>query len=272
MGINIKFWGVRGSIPCCSPDYIVYGGNTSCVEIDFDDNVVILDCGTGIRSLGADLSRRAVTDIDLLISHFHWDHILGFPFFSPLYNPKSNIDVYGCVPHSCVEKALENQMAAPFFPCPLEQVPSNIRFLDIPAISNIMVGHGQVQVETAPLNHPNSAIGYRMSYQNKIIAYVSDTEHYPDKDDENVLSLMKDADVVIYDTTYTDKDYCKFVGWGHSTPSIGLELAKKANAKKLVLFHHNPAYTDKDLANFEQEIQKTSPTTIYAREGLVLNP
>ena len=271
MGTNVKFWGVRGSIPCCSADYVEFGGNTSCVEINFDNHVVILDAGSGIRSLGIDLIARQKTDFHLLISHFHWDHILGFPFFNPLYNPKSNIDIYGCVPQSCVKQVLENQMSAPYFPYSLKKLPSNIRFLDIPSVNDMNIANDEIRIETAPLNHPNTGIGYRLSFKDKIVAYISDTEHYPDKDDEHVLALMKDANLVIYDATYTDNDYKNFIGWGHSTPSVGIDLAKKANAKKLVLFHHNPAYTDIQLKAFEQELQKTSPSTIYAREGLVLN-
>jgi len=268
---SVRFWGVRGSVACAGPDYVRYGGNTSCVEMRCGAHRLIFDAGTGLRALGETLQSQV--EADLFFSHTHWDHIVGLPFFRPLYSPDSRFEVWGghLLPDSTIEDALRQAMQTPLFPVPLDIFKARLTFHDFPPGRTLEPRPG-VRVRTAALNHPNSATGYRVDYGGRSICYLTDTEHTPGKPDQNVLALMDGADIAIYDATYTDDELPRYAGWGHSTWQEGVRLCRAAGARKLVLFHHDPMRNDTALAALEQAAAAAFPGTVAAREGMTLTP
>ncbi len=272
MGYKVKFWGVRGSIACPSPDHVVYGGNTSCVEISVGGHVFILDAGTGIRALGRDLQRRGVTSATLLLTHTHWDHINGFPFFAPAFSPDFSLRIMAghlSGKPGGIRAVLANQMENPTFPVPLSAMRGAVCFDDFAAGDTLAFPPGVV-VRTGALNHPNGSTGYRIEHGGVSVCYVTDTEHLPGQPDRNVLDLIAGADLVIYDSTYTDDEFPAKVGWGHSTWQEGVRLAQAAGVKQLVLFHHDPDHDDACMVRIEAEAAALLPGTIAARDGMEL--
>ncbi len=271
MGIQVKFWGVRGSIATPSADHMKYGGNTSCVEIVLNDRIIILDAGTGVRMLGQCLLSRDIKDYLFLQSHTHWDHINGFPFFAPVYCSDVNIEIHAGHLAACggIKQVLSSQMCQPTFPVPFEELSANISFKDFQAGANFSLGDG-IEVRTAPLNHPDGGTGYRIESDGMAICYVTDTEHTPGKLDENILGLIEGADLVIYDSTYTDEEYPKFAGWGHSTWQEGIRLCKAAGAKKLAIFHHDPSHDDVFMDEVARQAQQEWSGAMVAQEGTCL--
>ena len=272
MTVNVKFWGVRGHFP--TPDHLVYGGNTSCVEIDWGDGSLILDAGTGIRFCGNEYVQRASKSAVVLLSHCHWDHIIGLSFFAPIQTKGWNVRVLaghlfdnggiGAV----FAKAYE---PGPTYPHPLENwYATQVSFEDFRAgeiLEDLAPG---AVVRTAPLNHPNGATGYRIEVQDQVICYVTDTEHVPGELDENVLDLIKDADLVIYNSTYTDEEFPSKIGWGHSTWQEGVRLCKAANAKRLALFHHDPEHDDSFMTHLEEDARSAWDGAFAARDNMVV--
>lgn len=272
MGYKVKFWGVRGSIACPSPDHMVYGGNTSCVEVTVGDHVFILDAGTGIRSLGRDLIKRGVTSATLMLTHTHWDHINGFPFFAPAFTPDFTLRIlaghlFG--KPGGIRAVLANQMENPTFPVPLSAMRGVLSFDDFTAGETVQPAPGVV-VRTGALRHPNGATGYRIEYGGASVCYVTDTEHLPGQPDENVLRLIAGADLVIYDSTYTDDEFPAKVGWGHSTWQEGVRLCRAAGVKRLAIFHHDPDHDDSFMERLEDEARIMWDATLVARDGMEL--
>lgn len=272
MGFKVKFWGVRGSIATPSPRHIGFGGNTSCVELKIGNRVVILDAGTGIRNLGHWLLRRNVTRGDLFLSHTHWDHINGFPFFSPAFKADRHFTIHAghLIDQGGIGRVLASQMQQPFFPVPLEKMGANMDNVDFRAGDSFSLG-SNIRVRTAPLNHPDGATAYRFEYGGKSVCYVTDTEHVPGKPDQNILALIEGADLVIYDSTYTDKEFEKHVGWGHSTWQEGVRLCRAANAKTLAIFHHDPDHEDLFMEALEAEARQLWSGALVARENMRVN-
>lgn len=272
MRYRVKFWGVRGSIACPSTDHMIYGGNTSCVEIAAGGNVFILDAGTGIRTLGRDLLQRGISAATLLLTHTHWDHINGFPFFAPAFTPAFQLRIMAghlSGKPGGIRAVLANQMENPTFPVPLSAMRGSLSFEDFAAGDTLTFPSGVV-VRTGALNHPNGATGYRVESAGVSVCYVTDTEHLPGQLDPNVLTLIEGADVVIYDSTYTDAEFPAKVGWGHSTWQQGVRLAQAAGVKKLVLFHHDPDHDDSFMADVERQAAAALPGTVAARDGMEL--
>ncbi len=271
--VVVRFWGVRGSIATPGPDTVRYGGNTSCVEIEVGDRVFIFDAGTGLRLLGeALLARRAEkVDADLFFSHTHVDHVCGLPFFRPAFLPASRLRFWAghLLPDNTLKGVLSEMMQAPLFPVPLDILQARIDYTDFPCGTTLTPAPG-VTLRTAPLNHPNGATGYRFECAGKAIAYLTDTEHRPGELDRNVLTLADRADLMIYDSTYTDQEYPSHRNWGHSTWQQGVKLAKAARAKTYVVFHHDPGHDDGFMDGVAAEATKALPGTLVAREGMVL--
>jgi phosphoribosyl 1,2-cyclic phosphodiesterase len=267
MSFSVEFWGVRGSIACPSPSYVTYGGNTSCLEVRANDRVIILDAGTGIRSLGESLLERGVRHADVLLTHVHWDHINGFPFFGPAYRPDCSFEIKAghLSDLGGIREILAGQMAQPTFPVPLETMQSSMSFEDFRAGDTFSIG--PVRVRTAPLNHPNGATAYRLEMNGKAFCYVTDTEHVPGAPDQNVLGLVEGADLVAYDSSYTDDEFPKKVGWGHSTWQEGIRLCRAANVKQLAIFHHDPSHDDAVMSQIEAEARATWEGATVSREG-----
>lgn len=272
MGYKVKFWGVRGSIACPSPDHVIYGGNTSCVEISVADNVIILDAGTGIRALGQDLRKRGVSSATLLLTHTHWDHINGFPFFAPAFDPNFRLRIMAghlAGKPGGIRAVLANQMENPTFPVPLTAMRGILNFADFSAGESFEL-FPEVMLKTAPLRHPNGSTAYRVEHAGVAVCYVTDTEHVPGQPDENVLKLIEGADLVIYDSTYTDAEWPEKIGWGHSTWQEGVRLATAAGAKRLAIFHHDPDHTDAFMEKLEDEARQMWDMAMVARDGMEL--
>jgi phosphoribosyl 1,2-cyclic phosphodiesterase len=268
---QVQYWGVRGSIACPGVTTLRYGGNTPCVEMRVADRSLIFDAGTGIRALGAALVSTEPVSGHLFFSHSHWDHIQGFPFFAPAFIPGNHFDIYGSVaPNgSTIQDCLNQQMKDPNFPVPLDIMRANLHFHNLAANSELAID--EIKVTTAPLNHPGGACGYRVSWRNLAVAYVTDTEHYASHLDENVLKLAHQTDLFIYDCTYTDREYHddqnSKVGWGHSTWQEGVKLAIAAQAKELVIFHHDPSHDDDFLDEVGRLAVEAFPRVSIAKEG-----
>ncbi|MEM6836717.1 MAG: MBL fold metallo-hydrolase [Cyanobacteria bacterium P01_C01_bin.120] len=271
----IRFWGVRGSIACPGSHTVRYGGNTACIEMRVGGRLLIFDGGTGLRELGLKLLSEMPIDATMFFTHSHWDHIQGFPFFVPAFVPGNRFDIYGSIaPNgSTIEQRLNDQMLHPNFPVPLQIMGADMKFCDVDL--GEVVTLGDIKIENALLNHPGEAIGYRITWRGKTAAYVSDTEHFPDRLDENVLWLARNADVMIYDATYTDNEYhsekSSKVGWGHSTWQEAVKAAKAANVKKLVIFHHDPLHNDDFMDEIAQDTAEQFPNSVVAKEGMVID-
>lgn len=268
---TVHFWGVRGSIACPGAETVRYGGNTPCVEMRVGGKRLIFDGGTGLRVLGQSLLSQMPVEAYMFFTHSHWDHIQGFPFFVPAFIKGNRFHIYGAVaPNGAtIEQRLNDQMLHPNFPVPLQIMGAQLEFKDLGVGETVQLG--DVTIENALLNHPGEAVGYRISSQGCSAAYMTDTEHFPDRLDENVLWLARNADVMIYDATYTDQEYysekTSKVGWGHSTWQEAVKVAKAANVKKLVIFHHDPLHNDDFLDSVAEKVGQQFPDSLMAREG-----
>ncbi|MBE9176406.1 MBL fold metallo-hydrolase [Synechocystis salina LEGE 06155] len=275
MTFKIKFWGVRGSIPCPGPTTVRYGGNTTCVEMAIGQERLIFDAGTGIKMLGDSLSSKSAVSAHIFFTHSHWDHIQGFPFFAPAFRPGNFFRVYG-VPTPdgmTIEQRLHEQMLHPNFPVPLQTMQGIVAFYDLEVGEDIVIG--DIRLQTRPLNHPGEAMGYRITWQGITVAFITDTEHFPDRLDGNVLALAQDADVLIIDATYTDEEYydpqVSKVGWGHSTWQEAVKVAQAAGVRQLILFHHDPGHDDSMLDAILDQVKQQFPATAIAKEGMEIS-
>ncbi|HLO87099.1 MAG TPA: MBL fold metallo-hydrolase [Nostocaceae cyanobacterium] len=272
---TVQFWGVRGSIPSPGPHTVRYGGNTPCVAMQVGGKRLIFDGGTGLHVLGQSLLRQLPVEAHIFFTHSHWDHMQGFPFFTPAFIQGNKFHIYGAIAPdgSTIEQRLNDQMLHPNFPVPLQIMQANLDFYDVEPGQPIHID--DITIETAHLNHPGEAVGYRVNWRGGAAVYITDTEHFPDHLDENVLWLSRNADIMIYDSTYTDEEYnspkSPKIGWGHSTWQEGVKVAKAANVKTLVIYHHDPAHNDDFLDNIGQQVAEEFPGAIMAREGLVLH-
>lgn len=295
--MKVKFWGVRGSIPVPGPATVGVGGNTSCVEVRTDDGILIIfDAGTGIRNLGLSLLQEHYAEGGkighLFFSHTHWDHIQGFPFFAPAFigtrddlnRPQhectNTFHLYGAKKvFERLENTLKGQMEYQYFPIQLDNMGSVIHFHEI---QETPLRLGKNIIVPKHLNHPNEVLSFRIENEtrDKVVVYATDTEHYQDGElDVNVLKVADQADIFIYDAMYTPDEYAgdrktgnnSKIGWGHSTWLEGTRLAKAANVKQLILFHHDPDHTDDFLREIERRAQQEFPNTLLAVEGLELN-
>lgn len=270
----VQFWGVRGSIPAPGSETVRYGGNTSCVEMRVGGKRLIFDGGTGLRVLGKSLLKQMPVEVYMFFTHSHWDHIQGFPFFVPAFIKGNCFHIYGAIaPNGATMKQrLHDQMLHPNFPVPMQVMQSDLKFYDL--LPGDVMQLGDITIETGSLNHPNTAMGYRITYQGRTVVYATDTEHYSDRLDENLLHLARNANVLIYDACYTDEEYhdpkAPKVGWGHSTWQEGVKMAKAAGVKKLVVFHHDPNHTDDFLDDVEAQVETVFPNSLLAREGMIL--
>ena len=271
MIFRVRFWGVRGSIACPSPNHVRYGGNTSCIEVGVGEHRFVLDAGTGIRQVGKGFLERDIRTAHLLLTHTHWDHINGFPFFTPAYNPNCAIHIMAghLKEAGGVQGVLSTQMNNPMFPVPLEAMQATLRFEDFEAGDTFQL-YPDVRIRTAPLNHPNGANGYRIEHGGKAACYITDTEHVAGEPDQNILGLIEGAELMIYDCTYTEDEYPAHMGWGHSTWNEGMRLCQMAGCKSLIIFHHEPDHDDTFMANLEAEAKATWDGCVVAREGMQL--
>jgi phosphoribosyl 1,2-cyclic phosphodiesterase len=264
----VRFWGVRGSIAAPGPATAGVGGNTSCVEVRCGERLLILDAGTGLRALGDELMRRGERRADLLLSHLHWDHIQGLPFFVPLYVPGSELSIHGPAwGHGGLGGALGRQMAAPGFPVEFTDVAAHVLLSELRHRSRLQ--SGEVTITAAKLNHPGGVLGYRLEAGGRSLVYATDTEHF-ECIDPALRELAEGADLLIYDAQYTPEEYPAKAGWGHSTFEAACQLARSAGVQQLALFHHDPRRDDAGVAIVEERARALFPNTIAAREGLCI--
>ena len=268
---TVRFWGVRGSIACPGTETARYGGNTACLEVRCGPHRLILDGGTGLREF--DRAVTGVLEAEVLFTHAHLDHICGWPFFARLREPTTRLVVRAghLAPPLTMNGVLDRLLHEPFVPVAADRVRARLAFRDFNAGETLAPRPGLV-VRTAPLNHPQGATGYRIEWEGRSLAYVTDTEHVPGHPDRAVLGLIEGADLVVYDCTYTDDEFPKRIGWGHSTWQEGVRLCEAAGAGRLVVFHHDPDHDDAFMDSLAEAVNEARPGSIVAREGLVLVP
>jgi phosphoribosyl 1,2-cyclic phosphodiesterase len=281
VAIRLTFWGVRGSIPTPGPKTVKYGGNTSCLELRFgaDDRLVIVDAGSGIRELAGKLLandlKKGPIRTKIFLTHTHWDHIMGFPFFTPIFIPKTELEIYGPVSfeEDPLEKVIGDQLSYRYFPIRQAELSATISYFALKESEQDL--GGGVRLRTKYLNHPILVLGYRFEFGGKVICTVYDHEPYqnlfdvkPDapgydaeavkegaaaaaEENAKVLRFMQGADLLVHDSQYTHEEWkAGKQGWGHSTFEWAIKAAHKAGVKHLVLFHHDPDRSDAKLEEF----------------------
>jgi len=272
--MRVRFWGVRGSTPTPQAENLRYGGNTSCVEVRVDNQLFIFDCGTGLRVLGHQLARQfGNTPIyaHIFVSHYHWDHIQGIPFFSPLYDNRDNHFLF----HSSsrvrsLQNVLEEQMAAPYFPVNMNEMKAHREFHNIEE-GQVTLDNG-LSMQAAWLNHPQGCMGFRLESKDGILVYATDNEPGNADFDRTVRKLAEGADILIYDSQYLPEEYeARKRGWGHSHWREGVNIVMESGAKELTLFHHDPGHTDTCIDSVVKEARNYYPRVRAAAEGVELN-
>ena len=301
--MKVNFWGVRGSIPCPGSNTVKYGGNTLCIELRFqaNDRLIIIDAGSGIRELGnamlsRDLSRGPI-NTEIFLTHTHWDHIMGLPFFVPLYIPGTKIKVYGPVTYEddTLEDVVGGQLTYRYFPIRQTELAAKIQYVNLKE-EHLDLGDG-ISLTTKYLNHPVLCLGYRFEYHGKVLCTAYDTEPFQNvfcvdpgdpsydaamaqegeevarEENERIEQFFADADLLIHDTQYTHEEYiASKVGWGHTSFEHAIDAAKRANIKKLALIHHEPLRTDSQIDELTPKYCDRGNTgdveVFFAREGM----
>ncbi len=301
--MKIHFWGVRGSIPCPGPKTQKYGGNGACIEIIIpgSERIIIIDAGSGIRELGNRILAEDLTkgplNIELFLSHTHWDHIMGFPYFVPIYIPGTKMNVYGPVSFEDdpLKDVVGGQMKYRYFPVNVGELSSEIDYIRLKEDPDIDLGEEGLMLSTKLLNHPITALGYRFEFGGKVFCTCYDTEpfrnlfitdpEHPEYDEAMALEgdmvareqnaavedFFKGADLLVHDSQYTEEEYKSRVNWGHTSIEWAIAAANRAGVKKLALFHHDPDRTDNqidEMAKLYCEPDRYGDTEVFfAREG-----
>ena len=271
--MRVKFWGVRGSTPTPQAENMRYGGNTSCVEVRVGEQLYIFDCGTGFRVLGQQLrdefgERKLPLSAHVFVSHFHWDHIQGIPFFRPLYDRADSQFLFHCSSRTrSLKQVMDEQMASPYFPVNLSQMQAQQKFYDIDS-GRLKLEDG-VQIQTSWLNHPQGCMGFRMETKDGVLVYATDNEPGDAAFDKSVRKLAEGADVLIYDAQYLPEQYAaEKRGWGHSHWREAVNVVMESGAKELVLFHHDPDHTDVVIDKIVHDARNYYPKVRAAAEGM----
>lgn len=273
-GFSVKFWGVRGSIPTPGECTVRYGGNTACVEMLVNGKRLIFDGGTGLRVLGKHLLCTMPVEGHIFFTHTHWDRIQGFPFFIPAFLEGNCFHIYGAVGlnGASIKQRLTEQMLRPNFPVPLQMMKSSLHFHNIDP--GTVIPLDDVLIETISLNRPNGALGYRVTWEGHSVVYATDTDHSPESPDEGMLYLAQQSDLLIFDTVYANHSYYNpDASESSRSPHVwraNIEAALAAQAKHIVMFHHDPSHDDPFLDKVEMEVQSLYPNVQMAREGMVL--
>ncbi|HTX40845.1 MAG TPA: MBL fold metallo-hydrolase [Acidobacteriaceae bacterium] len=265
--MNLTFRGVRGSLPTPQANRLRYGGNTTCLEIGTPDpeQALLIDCGSGARELGDQLLAGAADKINILFTHFHWDHIQGLPYFAPLFNPRFEVVFWARRPEDELRRCLRIQMDHPFFPLPLDEVPARVQFRSVR--SGEPFEAAGLRIECFPLCHPQGAAGYRLEGGAGAIVHASDHECGLQQDvDDGIRRAAQGARLLVMDAQYTPEEHAGKIGWGHSSFAHAAQIARDAGVERLALFHHDPAHDDDFLDAMLARAQEIFPFSIMARE------
>jgi phosphoribosyl 1,2-cyclic phosphodiesterase len=274
----VKFFGTRGSIPVCNPEFQDFGGNTTCVQLKIKEtnNIAVFDAGTGIRDLGKEFiaSGHKQEELFIAFSHFHWDHIQGFPFFDPAFNKKQKINILAMGSGreiKCLEEVFRVQMQKEYFPVQLANMGANFNFMLLDQSMEIFGGD---KTDSKPIiviankhNHPGGAYGYRLEREGKIFVFCTDVEH-GNKIDPKVVRLAEGADLLIHEAQYTSEELKEKKGWGHSSYEQAIQVAEMAGVKQLAITHHDPDHDDKFLTKIEKQCQQRFKDCFLAREKM----
>lgn len=270
--LRMTFWGVRGSTPTPVKENLGVGGNTTCLHVQRDaGEELIIDAGTGVRGLGDLLLKRhprAAATVNLFLTHFHWDHLQGFPFFAPLFEDRFTIRIHARCPREETHAALATLMRSPFFTVDFETLPATIELVEL---TGDPVRIGAVSVSAFELNHPQGAHGYRIEAGGAVIVHASDFEHGDERLDAELRAVSHDADVLIFDAQYTPDEYDMRRGWGHSSWLEAARVARDAEVGRLFLFHHDPAHDDGFLEHVVSQARQRFARTELARERIAVD-
>ncbi len=268
----VKLWGVRGSLPVSGPDFATYGGNTICIEMRCGDHVLLFDAGTGLLPAGAALTAEGQRDATLFLTHSHYDHIAGLPFFFPLYSDKARLKIMTghLAGTMTTQDLMATYMRAPFFPIGTEYCCARLDTGEF-APGDVLTPHPGVVIRTALLNHPGQAVGYRVEWGGRAVAVITDTEHVPGTLDENVMGLIRDCDLFLYDATFADEEFAAHAGWGHSTWEQGVRLAQAAGARQVGFIHHAIRRDDAELNAIDGHAKRLFPGAFCGRDLQVID-
>jgi phosphoribosyl 1,2-cyclic phosphodiesterase len=270
--LHVRFWGTRGSNCASGPRFVEFGGHTACVEIRCGERLFVVDAGTGISALGAELGTSAPGEVDILFSHLHLDHVGGLPFFKPAVLASDRVIRTHCgnLDGESARTSLERLFAPPIFPINLDQLPARFEHHGFHAGETLAFPDG-ARVETHPLNHPGGATGFSFRHGGRQVCYISDIEHTEPWPDPGLMAFVENADLVIYDGMFSQTEYDRCRGWGHSTWQKGVELCQKSGVKALAIFHLYPGHDDAYLKAVEAEMQVVMPGAFVAREQQALS-
>jgi phosphoribosyl 1,2-cyclic phosphodiesterase len=274
--MRLKFYGTRGSIPVCDAGFQQFGGNTTCFQITFTDTnrIAIIDAGTGLRNLGRDMRAIGHRQDQLIIAftHFHWDHLQGFPFFAPAYNPQQNITILTLGRGQTIgnlREIFEVPLQSQYFPVQLDRMGAQFEFLKVEDASERFTGVDNVETTVTGQrhNHPGGAYGFRIERNGKVLVICTDVEH-GEEIDPQVVELSRSADLLVHDAQYTAEELRTHRGWGHSSFDQAMQVAEMAGVKQLVMTHHDPEHDDDFLMRMEKLRQRRFPNSQLAREGM----
>lgn len=271
-GFKVKVWGARGSLPVSGEAYRRFGGSTTSIEMTLGGRRLMIDAGSGILPAGKRLKAEGTRDIDLFLTHCHYDHVIGLPYFAPLYDPQANLTIWSghLAGVMTTRQIVEGIMSSPWFPVTLGLCSGTPKCRDFRAGDVLEPAKGIV-LRTARLNHPGGAIGYRVDYGGRSVAVITDTEHEPGQLDPEVMRLIEGVDLFFYDACYLEEEMARYRGYGHSTWVQGVKLAQVAGAKRVGFLHHDPMRTDAALDAIEREAQAIFPGAFCAYDGVELS-
>ena len=266
---KITFWGVRGSFATPDLDKMNFGGDTSCVSLETDNQIMILDMGSGARNLGRYIisNPNSPKILNIFLSHYHWDHMLGFLSFAPLFSNEYEINIYGKKDRLHLKDIINHMLDPIFWPASYDHFNAKLNFHNIDdkiSLSENLVVESQIH------NHPNDAFSYNILFDNKKVTYITDCEYISGEINQKLIDFAKNADLLIHDSHFTKEDLPDHKGWGHSSWNQAITMAQKSNSKQLALYHYNPDYDDKKINLIEKHAQKIFKQTIAPKQGLVI--
>lgn len=268
---RVRFWGVRGSLPVSGEQFLRYGGNTPCIEVRCGSEALIFDAGSGLREAGMALTSEGISAFDLFFTHSHYDHIIGLPYFKPIYNCSTAVrfwsgHLYG---RMSTKRMIGEFMRPPWFPVDTDICQASMDCVDFRP-GDVLAPRKGVTIRTMSLNHPGGCVGYRIDWGGRAVALIYDTEHEAGILDPGILEFIAGADLMVYDCTYLESEMTAYRGYGHSTGMHGAKLAQAAGVRHLAMFHHDPSRTDPELAAMEQEVQAFFEGAFAARDRQII--